>query len=132
MSEAKAILRSCTANGSRDVDIVVARKASGGGGGQCKGSVSSESSAAAAPSPAASSTPTSAATAAAAEEQQPLSLLARHDEEDLINLSSTPLRPGTGSNPDVSNGAPDIGPTIIKIGTGEDDGQHGTSQRHHQ
>ena len=52
--------------------------------------------------------------------------------QDLINLSSTPLRPGTGSNPDVSNGAPDIGPTIIKIGTGEDGGQHGTSQRHHQ
>ena len=27
--------------------------------------------------------------------QQPLSLLALHDEEDLINLSSTPLRPTT-------------------------------------
>ena len=27
------------------------------------------------------------------ESQQPLSLLALHDEEDLINLSSTPLRP---------------------------------------
>ena len=51
--------------------------------------------------------------------------------QDLINLSSTPLRPGTGSNPDVSNGAADVGPTIIKIGTGEDDGQHGGSQRHH-
>ena len=33
------------------------------------------------------------------ESQQPLSLLAMHDEEDLINLSSTPLRP---SNPDPS------------------------------
>ena len=52
--------------------------------------------------------------------------------QDLINLSSTPLRPGTGSNPDVSNGVSDVGPTIIKIGTGEDDGQHGASQRHHQ
>ena len=29
------------------------------------------------------------------ENQQPLSLLALHDEEDLINLSSTPLRPTT-------------------------------------
>ena len=28
-----------------------------------------------------------------AENQQPLSLLALHDEEDLINLSSAPLRP---------------------------------------
>ena len=31
------------------------------------------------------------------ENQQPLSLLALHDEEDLINLSSTALRP---SNPE--------------------------------
>ena len=30
--------------------------------------------------------------------QQPLSLLALHDEEDLINLSSTPLRPTTTTN----------------------------------
>ena len=27
---------------------------------------------------------------------QPLSLLAHHDEQDLINLSSTPLRPDDG------------------------------------
>ena len=27
---------------------------------------------------------------------QPLSLLAHHDEQDLINLSFTPLRPGDG------------------------------------
>ena len=32
------------------------------------------------------------------ENQQPLSLLALHDEEDLINLSSTPLRPTTTTN----------------------------------
>ena len=52
--------------------------------------------------------------------------------QDLINLSSTPLRPGSGSNPDVSKGESDVGPTIIKIGTDEDEGQHGGAmQRHH-
>ena len=52
--------------------------------------------------------------------------------QDLINLSSTPLRPGSGSNPDVSKGDPDVGPTIIKIGTDVDEGQHGAALRHHQ
>ena len=52
--------------------------------------------------------------------------------QDLINLSSTPLRPGSGSNPDVSKGDPDVGPTIIKIGTDVDEGQHGATLRHHQ
>ena len=36
------------------------------------------------------------------ENQQPLSLLALHDEEDLINLSSTPLRPTTNNNNNYS------------------------------
>ena len=79
--------RSCTANGSRDVDIVVARRAgSGGGGDGHRGGGHSEPSAAPS-SPAASSTPTctaagsTAVAAAADEQQQPLSLLARHDEE---------------------------------------------------
>ena len=30
---------------------------------------------------------------------QPLSLLAHHDEQDLINLSSTPLRPDLADGP---------------------------------
>ena len=83
--------RSCTANGSRDVDIVVARRAgSGGGGDGHRGGGHSEPSAAPS-SPAASSTPTSTAagsTAAATadEQQQPLSLLARHDEEVRFEL----------------------------------------------
>ena len=48
--------------------------------------------------------------------------------QDLINLSSTPLRPGAGSNPDVSKGE-DVGPTIIKIGN-DDEEQQGMVQRH--
>ena len=35
---------------------------------------------------------------------QPLSLLAHHDEQDLINLSSTPLRPDLADGPPNNNG----------------------------
>ena len=45
---------------------------------------------------------------------QPLSLLAHHDEQDLINLSSYPLRPCTEDNMTVQ-------PTVIRIGEAEDD-----------
>ena len=52
------------------------------------------------------------------ENQQPLSLLALHDEEDLINLSSSPLRPI------ISNkSATDLLPrkTVIRIDADEDE-----------
>ncbi|XP_059082309.1 uncharacterized protein LOC131879868 isoform X2 [Tigriopus californicus] len=45
---------------------------------------------------------------------QPLSLLAHHDEQDLINLSDMPLRPGSSVEEDITH----IKPTIIHIGPG--------------
>ena len=79
MPEAKSILRSFAAQ-SPDVDIVVAR-----------------------------SGPNSRQLFVRAADDQPLSLLAHHDESDLINLSSTSLRPDGKDNEDV-------GPTVIRIG----------------
>ena len=73
MPEAKAILRGCS---KKDVDIVVARNISISGG--------------VAKPPLPELLPGSGG----GEAQQPLSLLAHHDEHDLINLSSMPLRPG--------------------------------------
>ena len=48
---------------------------------------------------------------------QPLSLLAHHDEQDLINLSSCPLRPG----PCTEAADTLVQPTVIRIGEAEDD-----------
>ena len=70
MPEAKAILRSCS---KKDVDIVVTRNVS---------------------HPAGITQPLTELLQPGGEAQQPLSLLAHHDEHDLINLSSMPLRPG--------------------------------------
>merc|ERR1719510_2810446 len=54
---------------------------------------------------------------------QPLSLLALYDEEDLINLSATPLRPNANehlTNGSSSGGSPKkcspVQPTVIRIG----------------
>ena len=56
---------------------------------------------------------------------QPLSLLALYDEEDLINLSATPLRPNanellTAGGGSSSGGSPKkcspVQPTVIRIG----------------
>ena len=52
------------------------------------------------------------------ENQQPLSLLALHDEEDLINLSSSPLRP-TISNKSATDLLPRK--TVIRIDADEDE-----------
>lgn len=46
---------------------------------------------------------------------QPLSLLAHHDEQDLINLSSMPLRP-CSLNESIVN----VAPTVIRIGNNGD------------
>ena len=59
---------------------------------------------------------------------QPLSLLAHYDEEDLINLSATPLRPNMSSPkatptqqpPHAPSGpASLVAPTVIRIGDGD-------------
>lgn len=76
ISEAKTILRMCSAD-TTEIDIVVAH-------------ASSETN----------------QIVTASHEDSPLSLLAHHDESDLINLTETPLRPGGN----------DIWPTVIKIG----------------
>ena len=68
MPEAKNILQNCILQSA--MDIVIAR-GSGGASGLAKNLVKSLSEII----------------------DQPLSLLAHHDEQDLINLSSTPLRP---------------------------------------
>ena len=47
---------------------------------------------------------------------EPLGLLAHHDELDLINLSSKPLRPDTEAIGGVNSSAPLVQPTVIKIG----------------
>jgi hypothetical protein len=48
---------------------------------------------------------------------QPLSLLAHHDEQDLINLSATPLRPdGNDLMMTTSSAMTTIPPTVIRIG----------------
>ena len=52
------------------------------------------------------------------ENQQPLSLLALHDEEDLINLSSSPLRPII-SNKSATELLPRK--TVIRIDADEDE-----------
>ena len=78
MTEAKSILRTCSSL-NQEIDIVVAR--SGPNSNQIFGLVTDD---------------------------QPLSLLAHHDESDLINLSSTSLRPEGPSE--------DVGPTVIRIG----------------
>eukprot|EP00095_Tigriopus_kingsejongensis_P005692 maker-scaffold158_size296719-snap-gene-1.24 protein:Tk05692 transcript:maker-scaffold158_size296719-snap-gene-1.24-mRNA-1 annotation:"domain protein" len=58
---------------------------------------------------------------------QPLSLLAHHDEQDIINLSDTPLRPGSTVEDDITH----IKPTIIHIGASDPDGLlSGTYQKH--
>ncbi len=98
MGEAKSVLRGCCA--SRDVDVVVARR-----GGAFDDGVAE----------------------VAAQEQQrrpsesppqpPLSLLAAHDEHDLINLSSVPLRPAEETSAAAQKS------TIIRIG---DDGRSET------
>ena len=49
---------------------------------------------------------------------QPLSLLAHHDEEDLINLSATPLRPEDSSIVNI------VPPTVIRIGDVDSADQH--------
>jgi hypothetical protein len=78
MTEAKSILRTCSGL-NQEIDIVVAR--SGTDSNRVIGLVTDD---------------------------QPLSLLAHHDESDLINLSSTSLRPEGQSE--------DVGPTVIRIG----------------
>ena len=75
MAEAKSILRTCSSL-NQEIDIVVAR--SGPNTNRIFGLVTDD---------------------------QPLSLLAHHDDSDLINLSSTSLRPDE-----------DVGPTVIRIG----------------
>ena len=56
---------------------------------------------------------------------QPLSLLAHYDEEDLINLSATPLRPNMSSPKAAPTQGPSCGPasliapTVIRIGDGD-------------
>ena len=81
MPEAKNILQNCILQSA--MDIVIARGSSGPGGasGLAKNLVKSLSEII----------------------DQPLSLLAHHDEQDLINLSSTPLRP------DLADGPPNNG-----------------------
>ncbi len=74
------ILRTCASNVS-EIDVVVAR----------------------------SSSAKTSQTLAAASEDPPLSLLAHHDESDLINLTETPLR----------TGGEDVMPTVIRIGEPE-------------
>ena len=91
MTEAKDVLRGCS---NRDVDIVVARNQTSSEN-EKKQPIRRQN------------------------EDQPLSLLANHDEQDLINLSSVPLRPGSSSsnesiNQDTSN-VP-FRSTIIRIG----------------
>ena len=75
MPEAKNILQNCIL-GQSAMDIVIARcstsAGTSGGGKKFVKSMFSEII------------------------DQPLSLLAHHDEQDLINLSFTPLRPGDG------------------------------------
>lgn len=84
MPEAKSILRSSTA-ASAEIDVVVAR-----------------------PGPNSPHKPFGLAGA----DDQPLSLLAHHDESDLINLSTTSLRPDGKDS--LAN--EDVGPTVIRIG----------------
>ena len=50
---------------------------------------------------------------------QPLSLLAHHDEQDLINLSIYPLRPAGPCSEQSENTL--VQPTVIRIGEAEDD-----------
>ena len=52
---------------------------------------------------------------------QPLSLLAHYDEEDLINLSATPLRPNAN---DLLTGNHTVQPTVIRIGDDMTPGSH--------
>jgi len=80
MSEAKTILRMCAGN-VPEIDVVVARSASA----------------------------KTSQTLAAAADDTPLSLLAHHDESDLINLTETPLR----------KDGDDVSPTVIRIGESE-------------
>ena len=47
---------------------------------------------------------------------EPLGLLAHHDELDLINLSSKPLRLDVEAIGGVHSSAPLVQPTVIKIG----------------
>ncbi len=78
MHEAKTVLRNCCQ--SRDVDIVVARREEGEGGADGRGARRG------APVAVPPSSSSSAAAAVPMAESAPLSLLAAHDEQDLINL----------------------------------------------
>ena len=75
MHEAKTVLRNCCQ--SRDVDIVVARREEGEGADGRGGRRGA---------PVAVPPSSSAAAAVPMAESAPLSLLAAHDEQDLINL----------------------------------------------
>ena len=76
MHEAKTVLKNCCQ--SRDVDIVVARREEGEGGAGGRGGRRG--------APVAVPPSSSAAAAVPMAESAPLSLLAAHDEQDLINL----------------------------------------------
>lgn len=94
MSEAQIILKSCSQSLATEntVDLVIAR-------------------------PVGITGPSSSSSRPHRPSEQPLSLLAQHDEQDLINLSSTPLRPDmqqplSGNKPQISR----LGATVIRIG----------------
>ena len=97
MAEAKSILRSTSRLVDTDIDIVIARS-------------SAPPTAIHGAKPGSPSSSTAAANGHA--HAQPLSLLAHHDEQDLINLSDTPLRPGAVTE-DLK-----VTPTVIRIGGG--------------
>ena len=85
MPEAKNILQNCILQSA--MDIVIARCGSSGGPGGATSGLANKN----------------LVKSLSEIIDQPLSLLAHHDEQDLINLSSTPLRP------DLADGPPNNG-----------------------
>jgi len=100
MPEAKNILQNCILQSA--MDIVIAR-GSGGASGLAKNLVKSLSEII----------------------DQPLSLLAHHDEQDLINLSSTPLRPDADGPQNNDVEVSSVAPTVIRIGDDPTDNSSG-------
>ena len=106
MAEAKAVLRGCCSD-KREIDVVIAREST------AKNNDLSNKS-------------TDATKSRSDEGVQPLSLLANHDEQDLINLSSVPLRPEVTSpevpaEPEMTSEIAQNNSTIIRINGGVDD-----------
>jgi len=60
---------------------------------------------------------------------QPLSLLAHHDEQDLINLSFTPLRPSQADGPENNDlEVSSVAPTVIRIGDNDPSADNSSSE----